>query len=251
MGQPIVVTGMVLSAIPIGDYDKRVVLLTKERGKITAFAKGARRQNSQLLASMNPFAFGEFELYEGRTSYNVMKSEISNYFLDLLKDIDSAYYGFYFLEYADYYGREGNNEIEMLKLLYQSLRALTNQNVKNALVRRIFELKALVIQGEYPEVFQCVNCGNKEQLDGFSSERGGRICNDCIKEIKDYIKVDKSTFYTMQFIITTKIESLYTFTVSDGVLTQLEEIMNQFCKKYVDKTFKSLELIQKESPFIS
>lgn len=251
MGQPIVVTGMVLSAIPIGDYDKRVVLLTKERGKITAFAKGARRQNSQLLASMNPFAFGEFELYEGRTSYNVLKSDISNYFLELRNDLDSTYYGFYFLEVADYYGREGNNEIEMLKLLYQSLRALTNQKVKNTLIRRIFELKAFVIQGEYPEVFQCVNCGSNEQLNGFSSERGGRICNNCIKEIKDYIRVDQSTFYTMQFIITTKIESLYTFTVSDGVLKQLEVIMNQFCKKYVDKTFKSIELIQKETPFIS
>ena len=175
----IVLTGMVLSTAPVGEYDRRVVILTKEQGKIAAFAKGSRRPNSPLVGAVNPFTFGEFTMYEGRTSHTIQSANITNYFSELRNDMIGAYYGFYFLEFANYYTKEFNDEREMLKLLYQTLRALSNPHIPNRLIRYIFELRAYCINGEGPQVFQCVVCGDKDRPAVFSVNKGGIVCSEC------------------------------------------------------------------------
>lgn len=204
---------MVLAAYPYGDYDKRLVMLTKERGKITVFAKGARRQNSSLLAVCNSFVFGEFSVYEGRSSYNLMQAKVLNYFSDLSTDFSGACYGFYFCEVTEYYTREANDELPMLKLIYQSLRALGNQKLSNELIRYIFELKTLVINGECPVEFEGLEIG-------------------------------ESTLYTLQFIVASPIEKLYTFTVSEQVLGELRYVLHRYRELYMDGNFKSLEILE-------
>ena len=238
------VTGMVLSAMPVGDYDKRLVLLTREYGKISAFAKGARRPNSALLACSQPFSFGEFSLYIGRNSYTVISADISNYFQELREDIDSVYYGMYFCEFADYITKENNDEKDILKLLYQTLRAVAKGTIELPLIRLIYEFKILVLSGLAPQVFECVKCNEDKGQYRFSVEHGGLLCEECKTHDTKALRLDTSSIYTVQYIISKDIESLYTFRVSKEVLNELIICVRRYMNHYVEHKFKSSEMLK-------
>lgn len=243
MGDLVTLTAMVLSASNVGDYDRRLVLLTKERGKISAFAKGARRPNSPFLAICQPFSFGQFSFYEGRSSYNLHHADISNYFTELRTDLNAVYLGMYFCEFADYLTNENNDESAILKLLYQSLRALAKGTIPHSLVRCIYEIKVLAFYGQAMSVFTCVSCGKEEGLIAFQSKSGGVLCKDCMKQVKYPLRVSESTLYALQYILSSSLEKLYTFTVSSEVLRELKDITKEYVKYYIDKTFKTLEFL--------
>lgn len=207
------VTGIVIKTEPISEYDKRVVILTKEKGKISAFAKGCRKPGNRLMAVANPFSFGEFRLYAGKNSYNILEANIQNYFEALRKDFDATYMGMYFLEVADYYTRENLDAVAMLRLLYQSLRALESGKYELSFVRMVFEIKSIVVNGEFPGLPQ-----NKTYLE--------------------------DTCYALSYIEKTTIEKLFSFEVSKEVLEELREIAKIYCNRFHDRHFASLEIIE-------
>ena len=204
-------TGMVLKASPVGDNDRRLVLLTRERGKITAFARGAKRPGSQLMGVTRPFVFGNFRLYEGRDAYNLQGADVLNYFAEITLDMEATCYGSYFLELADYYGRENLEAAELLLLLYQSLRALLKPAIPNPLVQAVFELRSMVINGDY-------------------TEHPPRPVSD-------------SANYAWEYIIASPLESLYTFTLAPEVLEELRHCVELNKRRFIDREFHSMKIL--------
>ncbi|MCR4618119.1 MAG: DNA repair protein RecO [Lachnospiraceae bacterium] len=209
----IIVTGIVIKQSPIGESDRRVTILTNSRGKISAFARGARKPNSRFSATTCPFCFGSFKLYEGRDAYNIADADIKNYFEEFRNNLDASFYASYFAEIADYYCRENNDERDMMKLFYQSLRALCAPSLPNGLVRAVYELKSIVINGEYP-----------------GAPRD--------------IRLSDSALYTLEFIRQSPIESLYSFNVTESVLEEIKSVSKLYCKRYMEHHFKSLEILE-------
>ena len=204
--------GIIIKAEPIGEYDRRVVILTENRGKISAFARGARRPNSKFVASTNPFVFGNISLFAGRNSYTLTDMEAVEYFDSLRLDFDKSMYGMYFLELADYYTRENNDDRDMLKLLFVSLKALSRGLIDNRLIRAIFELRAVAVNSEFPGL-----------------------------ELRS---MSETAEYTIKFIISADFAKLYSFTLKDEVMNEVINYSALVVDKMIHHSFNSLLLLE-------
>ena len=55
--------------------------------------------------------------------------------------------------------------------------------------------------------------------------------------------LEESTLYALQYIVESPVEKLFTFTVSESVLSQLKVLSEMYCRKAFDREFKSLEIL--------
>lgn len=244
------ITGMVLSSQNIGETDRRIVLLTREKGKISAFAKGAVKPRNPLVTATRPFTYGDFFLYAGRESYTVTGADVKNHFDGLIKNLDTYYYASYLSEIADYYTRENLDASDVLLLMYQSLKALEKQTIENELIRYIFEWRMMVLNGEVPDMYGCVRCGRRYDEDikliYYSSREHGMVCDSCVTAEEYADRLSAGALYTLQFIIGTPLERLYTFRVREEVLAEIKKLTDEYLEKTRQHKFNSLSFIEME-----
>ena len=155
MKDELLVKGIIISTAPQGEYGRRVCLLTDQLGKVTAFAGGAAKAGSKIIGAVRPMTCAKFSLAKGRSAYNLHSVEVIDSFGELAFDFDLSVMAMYVLEAGEYFSAEGMPEEEaraLLNLMYVTLKALREKELSPELIRRIFELRLLVLQGEYTMV---------------------------------------------------------------------------------------------------
>ncbi len=242
MEDTIEVTGVVSFSAPAGEYDRRLVLLTRELGKISVFAVGARRPTSPYIAACRTFTFARFILVRTRTAYRLRSAQIVESFDALAMDFEAVSYGTYFLELAGHFSEENVEAEELVNLIFVTLKALLKPSLKKKLVRFVFELRILVINGEAPQVFECVSCKKLVRKGFFLLNKQGISCGKCADN-KSAPYLNSAALLAMQFVETVPLGKLYTFSVSEEALEVICRVMEQYYHYYVGRRFKSLELI--------
>ncbi|MBC7633272.1 DNA repair protein RecO [Aeromicrobium sp.] len=173
--------GIVLRVHKLGEADRIITLLSRDRGIIRAAAKGVRKTTSRFGGRLEPFMHVDLQLAEGRSLDIITQVETINAFAkDLGADYAAYTAGTAMLETAERLVQEdGEPAVQQLQLLIGALRALTQGRMTPSLILDSYQLRALSIAGYAPTFDGCARCSVEGPHRSFHAASGGMLCDGC------------------------------------------------------------------------
>ena len=167
---------VVLRTHKLGEADRIITFLTRDRGKVRAVAKGIRRTKSKFGARLEPFSRVDVLLHDGKNLDIVQQAELlAAYGNDMTLDYGLWTIGQTMLETADRLTPEDNVPAEsQYLLLVGALRTLVSKEHASTSVMDSYLLRALSLAGYSPNLDDCVMCG--EPAPFFHISSGGAMC---------------------------------------------------------------------------
>jgi DNA repair protein RecO (recombination protein O) len=171
---------LVLGTLDYGEADRLVTLLTRERGKLTAFAAGARKSRRRFAGALEPGTVLRARMVERHGSTVRLDAvEVVHAFPRIRDELPRIARALYALELCRELLREQEPAPELLSLAVDWLRRLDAGEAGPTSVLA-FELQALALAGLMPRFDACALCGGPPgDAPRFDVEHGGAVCSGC------------------------------------------------------------------------
>jgi DNA repair protein RecO (recombination protein O) len=234
---------IVLGYRDLGEADKILTLLSPQRGKIHAVARGVRRPRNRLVGGTQLFSYSSFLLMEGRNLDIVSQCEIKESFYRIRGNLDLMAYGLYFAELLRASTPLEDKNQELFRFFLKTLYVMQEWEDLE-LFSRIFEIKLMAIQGFAPEIHRCVSCGGAPSgVVRFSPQLGGILCRKCLKKDEKALFLAPAALDAMKKMLKETYESLITSNVEEDVKKQLKSAMRPFVLHHLDRKLKTIQFI--------
>ncbi len=175
------VEAVVLRHADWGEADRLLTLYTRERGKVRAIAKGARKIRSRKAGHLEPFTRVTLQLARGRDLLIVTQADTLDAYLPIHDNLVKTSHAAYVVELLDRFTYEDDTEnYNIFRLLAETLSRL-GKEVDPWLAIRYYEVRLLEFLGYRPHLFECANCGRETRAESqyFSAAQGGVLCPGC------------------------------------------------------------------------
>ena len=238
--------GIIIKENLVGDNDKSLIILLKDYGKFTVWARNCRNGKSKLLAGSSLVTYADFIIYDNGRSLSINQIDIIENFYNITEDLDTLAYGTYFLEFVDKNTQEATPINDIMLLLLKSLLILSKTTVLSPkLIAKIFEIKFLQINGYMPIVNNCCYCNisTSNQNDIYLGANGV-VCKNCKSKEDGLLKISLNTALVINHILCSKINDLYKFNVSKSVLDELSLASKKLLNTHLYTNLKSTSFIE-------
>lgn len=251
------VKGIVTRSVNYKDNDKIITLLTADMGLISVYCHGARSNKSKYLTSSRLFCYSEFILTRKKDFYYVKEADYIEAFFDIVNSMDKLFLGQYFLEVVNEICVEGDRQDGLLRLLLNSLYALSKDICEPLKIKAVFELRSCVEMGVAPDITSCRKCGKKGEALYLDLVYGDGICGNCLLKSGDggpdsenvsstFVGVSPSVGVAMQYVENTAVERVFSFTLTDEAFGDFCKICEGYLLNQVGKSFITLDLYKEQ-----
>ena len=174
---------IVVRLVEFSETSVVATLFTRDFGKITALAKGARRPKGPFEAALDLLAVCRIVFLRKSSGalHLLTEAKLERRFRAAARDLSRLYAGFYVAELLRELTDEDDPHPELFDEALHTLAALDDGGpVPLSLVR--FELAALRLVGHLPSLAECVGCGASVEPTGriaFGQIAGGVLCPKC------------------------------------------------------------------------
>lgn len=172
---------IVLRVHKLGEADRIITLLARERGLVRAVARGIRKTSSRFGGRLEPFMNVDVQLAEGRSLDTITQVvTLSPFAKDLGSNYPAYTAGTAMLETAErLVSEDGEPAVQQYLLLVSALRALAGGQLNPGLILDSYQLRALSIAGYAPTFSECAQCGAEGPHRNFHAASGGILCDAC------------------------------------------------------------------------
>jgi len=175
---------IVLRLTPFSETSLILTLYTRDLGRISAIAKGARRPKSAFEGALDLLSVCRVVVIcKSSDSLDLLtEAKLQRRFRAAQKSLVRLYCGYYVAEMLRLWTDDGAAHADLYDLTLQTLEAIDGEGDALMAVIR-FELHAMRILGNIPATQACVCCGKEMNLDAarvpFAYDLGGVVCRDC------------------------------------------------------------------------
>jgi len=150
---------LILRTYKLGEADRIVVFLTRDRGKKRGVAKGARRTRSRFVGALEPLTRAHVAYFEKENRELVSLNYVETQQSPLaITDGDALGHSAYFAELIDECAPEADPNEKLYRLGAAAVDALAG-GVPIEPLARYFEHWLLRLHGVYPSIVACHTCG--------------------------------------------------------------------------------------------
>ena len=238
------VDGVVIKTSVTGEADRIVWVLTRDRGVIRAFAKGARGTKSRLHGGTSLFCYCDFTFSEKNNVYNINEAQIKEVFFDLRRSMEVLTLAQYFCEVIIKCVPDKCEEEIYLRLLLNSFHFLCKSEKHHLLIKSVFELRLSCIAGYMPSLIACDNCSEYETETMFFNCADGRLfCNSCGRGMA-IPEVSVSVISAMRHICFSDFSKIFSFELNENSCKPLNRLTESYLKAVLGQDFSLLRYFE-------